>query len=293
MRKELENRKEFSQKEIDIWFDCAKADEIKDGVIWINEPHHFEDVYAFLIQGSTSDLLVDTGMGIAPIRPLLDKIRDVSKPLVVANTHWHFDHIGGNKEFEKVYIPFRSQEVYGIKKGWTKKEISKYFFSDGFWHGTPSGFDKENFSVPDYQKTDFLPNNINLGDRTIQTIYTPGHTSGSVSFYDQTNGILFTGDLLYEGPLYAFEEESNPDHYLQSLINMSNLFIKRIHPGHDHSDTSSFPNLINEAILLFERAKNKEVWDALGEFENTVEYHHPDIKLGRRLKIVVSKNYVR
>jgi len=293
MRKEFETRKEFSQEEIDNWFDYAKPNEVKDGVIWINEPHHFEDVYAFLIEGSSQDLLIDTGMGINPIKPLLDNIRGDSKPLMVANTHWHFDHVGGNKEFDKVFVPFRAHEVYGIKKGWSNSELSKYFFADGFWHGFPLNFDKDNFSILGYEKAHFLPQKIDLGNRTIQTIYTPGHTSGSVSFFDETNGLLFTGDLLYEGPLYAFEEESDPNHYLDSLITISNLPIRRIHPGHNHSDTSGFPDLIGEAISLFERAKNKELWDSPGEFENTVEYHHPDTKLGRRLKIVVSKDFVR
>jgi glyoxylase-like metal-dependent hydrolase (beta-lactamase superfamily II) len=287
MRKEFEKRQTFSQKEIDFWFDYAKPEETENGVIWFNEPHHFEDVYFYLIKGAQRDLLIDTGMGIAPIAPLLSSVRDTSKELIVANTHWHFDHIGGNREFEKVYIPSNGAEVEGIRNGWTKEEMSKYFFFDGFWHGNPTYFQKDTFSIPGYAKNAPLPDSIDMGDRVIRTIYTPGHTPGSVSFFDETNGLLFTGDLLYEGPLYAFEDESSPEHYLESLKKIAKLPIKIIHPGHNHASTKDFPFLINEAIALFERAMNKDQWDADGEFPGTAEYHHSDSAKGRRLKVIV------
>lgn len=88
-------------------------------------------------------------------------------------------------------------------------------------------------------------------------------------------------------------KESNPDDYLESLKIISKLQIKTIYPGHNHSTAKDFPNLINETISLFERAKNKEVWDADGEFSDTVEYQHPETKNGRRLKIIVNKHYVK
>lgn len=294
MRKEFENKTEYSKTEIEKWFDYAKDTEIENNVVWINEPHHFEDVYAFLVQGSSKDLLIDTGMGIGKISNVLKQNRKSNKELIVVNTHWHFDHIGGNSEFEKVLVPNNSYEIKGIEKGWSKMEMSKYFFFDGFWHGgAPSFFNTESFGITGYTNTVKMPEEINLGNRIIIPIETPGHTPGSLSFFDSTNGLLFTGDLLYEGPLYAFEQESNPDDYLESLKIISKLQIKTIYPGHNHSTTKDFPNLINEAISLFEKAKNKEVWDADGEFSGTVEYQHPETKNGRRLKIIVNKHYVK
>lgn len=299
MRKEFEGRTQFTEKEIEDWYDFAKADEIKNGVVWINEPHHFEDVYSYLVQGKNKDLLIDTGMGIKPIYPLLEQIRDPLKELLVANTHWHFDHIGGNYEFEEVFIPDNQSEKDGVNGGWTKQMMDEYYFSDGFGHNKntrpyPSTFNLKNFSIKGYSNVKPLPGQFDLGNRIIRVINTPGHTQGSISFFDETYGLLFPGDTLYEGPLYIFDDkESSPDQYLTSLLEISKLPIKIIHPGHNHSDTKNFPNLIPEVIDLLFRAKNKEPWDGQGEFDNTVEYWHPNYnpkaKNGRRLKIVVKK----
>lgn len=38
MRKEFENKTEYSKTEIEKWFDYAKGTEIENNVVWINEP---------------------------------------------------------------------------------------------------------------------------------------------------------------------------------------------------------------------------------------------------------------
>lgn len=303
MRKEFEGRKEFPTKDIEKWYDYAKSNEVENGVVWINEPHHNENVYCYLVHGKTADLLIDTGMGIKPILPLLDQIRDLSKELLIVNTHWHFDHIGGNYEFEKVFVPNNARERSGILGGWSKQMMDEYFFSEGFWHNKnsrpyPSTFNLKDFSIKGYSKIKPLPSQFDLGDRIIRVINTPGHTLGSVSLFDETHGLLFPSDSLYEGGLYVFDDkESDPDQYLTSMQEIAKLPIKTIHPGHNHSDTRNFPNLIQEAIDLLQRAKNEEPWDAEGEFTNTIEYRHSDynreVKGGRRLKVIVNKNYFR
>ena len=53
--------------------------------------------------GSHSALLIDTGSGLFPLKPIIEKLIN-GKTLKVLNTHSHFDHIGGNHEFDKVYI---------------------------------------------------------------------------------------------------------------------------------------------------------------------------------------------
>jgi glyoxylase-like metal-dependent hydrolase (beta-lactamase superfamily II) len=42
---------------------------------------------------------------------------------------------------------------------------------------------------------------IDLGNRKIKILYTPGHSKESISIIDQDNGYIFTGDLLYNGLL--------------------------------------------------------------------------------------------
>ena len=52
----------------------------------------------WLIQGREYDLLIDSGLGLRPLGPLLTSVSQ--RPLTAVMTHCHFDHIGGAHEFE-------------------------------------------------------------------------------------------------------------------------------------------------------------------------------------------------
>lgn len=39
---------------------------------------------------------------------------------------------------------------------------------------------------------------IELGNATFEVIHTPGHTKGSITLYDKTNNILYSGDTIFE-----------------------------------------------------------------------------------------------
>jgi glyoxylase-like metal-dependent hydrolase (beta-lactamase superfamily II) len=176
---------------IDNWFEIEK---LNNDVYAIGEPKHREEVFCYLVKGTQKDILIDTGMGIKPITHALESIRNSSKELIVVNSHFHFDHIGGNSQFDKVLVPKNNDEIEGIKKGWSNLELNKYSFFDQFHSGgestIPLEFDIENFFIPGYEKIDPILIDgyfINLGDRIIRVIETPGHTNGGVCFFDQTN----------------------------------------------------------------------------------------------------------
>ena len=52
-------------------------------------------------QGSERALLLDTGLGIVPVKPLIEEL--YQGELITVNSHFHFDHIGNNHSFEPVY----------------------------------------------------------------------------------------------------------------------------------------------------------------------------------------------
>ena len=59
----------------------------------IEEPEY---VRSDLVNGEHRSALIDTGLGLAPLRPVL---QDRAHPeIVVLSTHWHFDHVMGNPE---------------------------------------------------------------------------------------------------------------------------------------------------------------------------------------------------
>jgi len=64
---------------------------------------------------------------------------------------------------------------------------------------------------------------IDLGGRTLEVLYTPGHLSSCIMLLDSDNKLLFTGDMYYPGPLLAmFEDSSFPD-YVISMRKVADL----------------------------------------------------------------------
>ena len=60
------------------------------------------NVYMFLIIGRERALLIDTGYSTTNVMKYVRHI--TAKPIIPVNTHGHFDHIGGNGVFQKVYL---------------------------------------------------------------------------------------------------------------------------------------------------------------------------------------------
>ncbi len=103
-------------------------------------------------------------------------------------THAHIDHILGNKFIF---------ENYGLLPEAHEEEV---FFIDrltqtGAMYGVPcepSPF-PEKFIVPG--------DKISLGTYEFETIFTPGHSPGSISYYNKENKILISGDVLFQNSI--------------------------------------------------------------------------------------------
>jgi glyoxylase-like metal-dependent hydrolase (beta-lactamase superfamily II) len=64
---------------------------------------------------------------------------------------------------------------------------------------------------------------IQLGGRELEVIFTPGHTPDSLCLLDRKNGLLFTGDTFYPGPIYLFTEETDFSAYTGSVAKLAKL----------------------------------------------------------------------
>jgi glyoxylase-like metal-dependent hydrolase (beta-lactamase superfamily II) len=64
-------------------------------------------------------------------------------------------------------------------------------------------------------------------------IPTPGHTPDSISLWDAQNGLLFTGDMYYQGPIYLYRPETDLDAYEASIKKMNALGAKLLLPAHN------------------------------------------------------------
>ena len=73
----------------DSWFEIYKVNE---GTYAILEPNHCEEVISYLILGDKHVVLFDSGMVIANIKTEVERLTDL--PVIVVNSHCHYDHIG-------------------------------------------------------------------------------------------------------------------------------------------------------------------------------------------------------
>ncbi|MGA8213071.1 MAG: MBL fold metallo-hydrolase [Candidatus Sulfotelmatobacter sp.] len=143
-----------------------------------------EAPFLYLLVGSTKTLLIDTGDVADPKQmPLAQTVMALLPgegqaqggakiPLLVVHTHGHLDHRLGDSQFQ----PLSNAEVVRADLG----HVEKYFgFAD--W---PNGLAQ-----------------VELGDRTVDVIPTPGHYPFHVSYYDRQTGLFFSGDFFLPGRL--------------------------------------------------------------------------------------------
>ncbi|MGC1417151.1 MAG: MBL fold metallo-hydrolase, partial [Candidatus Acidiferrum sp.] len=91
---------------------------------------------------------------------------------------------------------------------------------------------------------------ISLGhDHDVEIIATPGHTPDSISLLDHSNGLLFTGDTYYPGPIWLFRPETNLDAYVASVKKLAALApqVKLVLGAHNVpvADPSVLPKLVD------------------------------------------------
>jgi glyoxylase-like metal-dependent hydrolase (beta-lactamase superfamily II) len=182
--------------------DYFVVEELDPTTIAIGEPRYYQGNYSYLIMGGERAVLFDAGTGTRDIVPV---VRSLTKlPITVIPSHLHFDHVGALGRFDSTAlldVPSLRARVRD-----SRLTLERYEFL-GFVQGlaTPT------FRVDEWWDADTT---VDLGNRRIRVLSTPGHTPTSVSLYDEERQQLFVGDFVYPGPLYAFLPGASRSAYL-------------------------------------------------------------------------------
>ena len=196
------------------WYEVYK---LTEGTYAIYEPFQFEEAISYLVLGKDKGVVIDTGTGIGNLKQVIDELTDL--PVSVVNTHTHWDHIGNNHQFEETACHNHPACVEKLLNGVSHSRLQSSIQGDSIWKPLPKNFDADTWEIPSVQPSILLEDGdvIDLGEKTLEVIYTPGHSPGSICLLDKINRLLFTGDTFFPGPLYAFSEDVDIAEYVASI----------------------------------------------------------------------------
>ena len=241
----------------DPWFEVYK---IRPGMFAIYEPHQLEEVISYLIVGEDKALLFDTGMGISNIQAVVARLTKL--PVSVVNSHTHNDHVGDNWRFSDIYgmdTDFTRANALG-----SKEDAQAELAPEELCGSLPAGFDAKGYSTKPFHIAHWLHDGdkIELGGRALKVISVPGHTPDSIALVDKENGLLFTGDTFYAGPIYLYRPETDLDAYVASVQRLAAIapHVQLLLPAHNVpvGDPAVLPKVVN-AMQKVRRGEVKPV----------------------------------
>lgn len=223
----------------------------------------YEGPFLYLLFGNERALLLDTGDFVdparMPLRSTVDRLVDEwlarhprdRYPLVVAHTHGHSDHVGGDGQFaDRPDTTVVGRDVNAVR---------------------------EHFGFVDWPRQTV---SYDLGDRVLEVTGSPGHEAAAITIRDPWTGFLLTGDTVYPGRLYV-EDAPAFTQTLEALVEIAETrwvsAVMGCHvemtrtPGRDYPIGTTYQP--DEAPLPMTVEQLRTVRDAAREVESTPGAH--------------------
>ncbi len=188
----------------------------------------------YIIEDNDEVLVIDPG---DDGEHIIKKIGD-KKLKYIALTHGHWDHIGAVSFLAaKTGAPVvcSSLDVERVEHCNNKHVANK-----------PDGLPKVDIKLSD-------GDTLELGSLTFKVIATPGHTPGSVCYYNEQHNVLFSGDTLFAGGRHGrcdFEGGSLDDMIASLQDKLSPLPDETtVYPGHEASSTMQKERKANQYLV--------------------------------------------
>lgn len=144
------------------------------------------------------------------------KLDEVKKVIL---THIHYDHSGNVDLFPNAEIFASSKEI----EDFMKNPIVAFNLNPKIILLLRKKL-REIESIKDF-----------LAKKDIEVIEVPGHTRGSVALFYKKEGVLFSGDCLFENGIGRYDlPNSAPNEMDNSLDKLKRIDYKILAPGHDY-----------------------------------------------------------
>tara|TARA_E500000318_G_scaffold11839_1_gene10667 strand:- start:1256 stop:1987 length:732 start_codon:yes stop_codon:yes gene_type:complete len=212
------------------WYSLKR---VGDDITYIGEPF-IEEFYRcniWHIRGRDGDMLVDSGMGVVSLTEWVPLVTERTVQAVASHTH--FDHIGCHHEFDNRICHHAEADLLAHP---TRKNTlaDPYVTDEIFTKLPPAPYASTTYAVKAAPATRIVEDGdvIDLGDRHFEVIHTPGHSPGGIALWEAKTGILFSGDIVYDGPLIEDTYHANAVDYVRSMKRLYDLPVRVVHGGH-------------------------------------------------------------
>lgn len=180
--------------------------------------------------------------------------RTTDLPVVmVLNTHHHAEHVLGNQVYRDVGVQATAAAIDGART-----EGASYL--DVIRQRTQAWAAGTELSLP-VRAID--PGPVIVGDHAFELLVLPGHTAGDLVILDRTTGVLFSGDLVFNGRAPAVEQP-DLDAWLDALARLEAIPFRMLVPGHGPPARNVAPVRETRDYLLW----------LLGRLETAAEQGH-------------------
>ena len=225
------------------------------GMLFIFRELEGMEANVYVINGPKHVFVIDTFLGpksMDAVKKLMGRALR-KKPVVIVNSHYHWDHIWGNCAFPGRLIVAHAlcrEKIARIGE----KELKAY-----------SAMRQGNVKLilPNCTFTD----KMSFADDGIEFFHSPGHSDDSISIYDKKDEVLFVGDNVEKPLPYLYSMDLGQ--YEKTLQSCLKIKAKRVIAGHCAHVTNDIIAKNLEYIRAFRTGKTKKY--EKGQYRQTHE----------------------